>query len=64
MSVSMDTVRNAIMIFIQRDLIRSLQRSRVEPQEEVPGGNGKQSRTGLTEKLNASRVHGIMGQKI
>ena len=27
-------------------------------------GYGKQSRTGLAEKLNVSRAHGIMGEKI
>ena len=31
---------------------------------EVAQGNGKQSRMGLAEKLNASRAHRIMGQKI
>ena len=27
-------------------------------------GNGKQSRTGLAEKLTTSRAHGIVGSKI
>ena len=34
------------------------------PQEQVAPGNGKQSGTGLAEKLDVSRAHGIMGQKI
>ena len=32
--------------------------------EEVARGNGKQPRTGLAEKLNASGAHGIMGEEI
>ena len=35
---------------IQRDLIRSLRRSREGPTEDVAQGNGKQPRTGLSEK--------------
>ena len=49
---------------IQRALIRSLGRSKERSQEEVAPDNGKQPRTGLAEKLDGSRVHGIMDQKI
>lgn len=52
------------MLMIQRGLIRSLGIGREGPQEEVASGNGKQSRTGLVEKLHAPRVHGIMGEKV
>ena len=49
---------------IQKDLIRSLRRSRKGLKEKAAKGNGKQPRTRLAEKLNASRGHGITGQKI
>ena len=50
------------LILIQRILMRSLGRSREGLQEQFAQGNGKQPRTRLAEKLNASRMHGIMGE--
>ena len=45
-------------------LILSLVRSRVELYEGVAQSNGKQSRMGLGEKLDASRTHGIIGRRL
>ena len=52
------------MNLIQRDLIRSLGKTRNGLWEEVVQGSGKQIRTGLAEKLSASILNGITGQKI
>ena len=57
------TVISDIEILIQRDVIGSLGRSRERLWKEGAQGNGKQSRMGLAEKVNASGVHGIMVQK-
>ena len=54
-------ILNMIIVVIQRDLIRSLWRSRWGVEGGGCRGNSKQFRIGLAEKLNASRTHGIMG---
>ena len=48
----------------RHDTERSDQITGKEQGGAVGGGYGKQSRTGLAEKLSTSRAHGIMGQKI